>query len=120
MSNPDNVPPEATEPAGTTSSDQPKGWRAFLPIHPAAELFPLMSEAELKELAADIDKHDLKELVCLYDDPELGVCVLDGRNRFDALELLKWEAGGQGGVSADSAVSLLLPPMRYWLRSASS
>jgi hypothetical protein len=59
MSNPDNVPPEATEPAGTTSSDQPKGWRAFLPIHPAAELFPLMSEAELKELAADIDKHDL-------------------------------------------------------------
>jgi len=95
MSNPDNVPPEATEPAGTTSSDQPKGWRAFLPIHPAAELFPLMSEAELKELAADIDKHDLKELVCLYDDPELGVCVLDGRNRFDALELLKWEAGGR-------------------------
>ena len=92
----DTVPPtEATEPAGTTSSDQPKGWRAFLPIHPAAELFPLMSEAELKELAADIDKHDLAEPVCLYHDPELGPCVLDGRNRFDALELLNWEAGTQ-------------------------
>ena len=92
-------PPEATDnTTGTNTannSDQPKGWRAFLPIHPAAELFPLMSEAELKELADDIDKHELAELVSLYHDPELGLCVLDGRNRFDALELLNWEAGTQ-------------------------
>jgi hypothetical protein len=88
------APPEATEPAGTTS-DQPKGWRAHLKIHPAAELFPLMNEAELRELAADIDEYDLTELVCLYDDPELGVCVLDGRNRLDALERLNWQTGFQ-------------------------
>jgi hypothetical protein len=28
------------------------GWRKHLAVHPAAELFPLMSDAELKELAA--------------------------------------------------------------------
>jgi hypothetical protein len=76
-----------------TESDQPKGWRAVLPVHPAAELFPLMSAAELRELADDIKKHGLAEPVSLYDDRELGPCLLDGRNRLDALELLDWEAG---------------------------
>jgi hypothetical protein len=28
-------------------------WRDHLKVHPAADLFPLMSEAELKELAED-------------------------------------------------------------------
>jgi hypothetical protein len=27
-----------------TNSSQPKSWRDVLPIHPAAELFPLMSK----------------------------------------------------------------------------
>jgi len=95
MSNPDNVPPtEATEiTAGT--SDQPKGWRAFLPIHPAAELFPLMSKDELRGFADDI-KNGLREEISIYHDQELGACVLDGRNRLDALELLDWNAGGRG------------------------
>ena len=30
---------------GTENSEQTKRWRDVLPIHPAAELFPLMSEA---------------------------------------------------------------------------
>jgi hypothetical protein len=32
-------------------------WHEHLEIHPAAELFPLMSPAELKELADDIKKN---------------------------------------------------------------
>jgi hypothetical protein len=58
-------------------------WRAFLPVHPAAELFPLMSESELRELADDIAKNGLREKVAVYKGS-----VLDGRNRLDALELV--------------------------------
>lgn len=52
-----------------------------LPAHPAAALFPLLGEAELQTLAADIAKQGLLEPVWLYDDPELGEVLLDGRNR---------------------------------------
>jgi hypothetical protein len=58
-------------------------WRDVLPVHPAAELFPLMSETELCELSEDIKKNGLREKVDIYKG-----CVLDGRNRLDALELI--------------------------------
>src|SRR5215813_9299133 len=32
-------------------------WRDHLPVHPAADLFPLMSEPELRELGEDIKKN---------------------------------------------------------------
>jgi hypothetical protein len=70
-----------------------KNWRDHLPVHPAAELFPLMSEVERKELADDIEKCGLRDPPSLYRDPELGLCVLDGRNRLDALELIGWPTG---------------------------
>jgi hypothetical protein len=40
-------------------------WRQHLKIHPAADLFPLMSESELKELAEDIKKNGLKNPIVL-------------------------------------------------------
>jgi hypothetical protein len=49
-------------------------------IHPAAALFPFMSRAELKELAADIEKHGLQELI----SRDKAGLVLDGRNRLEA------------------------------------
>lgn len=61
-------------------------WRAHLQVHPAADLFPLMSEPELKELAADIKKHGLIDPVILWRD-DGGLSLLDGRNRLDAMEL---------------------------------
>ena len=65
------------------------GWRARLPVHPAAELFPLMSEGELRELAADINKSGLQQRIHLYSDMQANKkYLLDGRNRLDALELL--------------------------------
>jgi hypothetical protein len=64
-------------------------WRDRLPVHPAAELFPLMSEGELRELAADIKKNGLRERVKYdYDEERQVHYLLDGRNRLDALELL--------------------------------
>src|SRR5215469_352563 len=73
------------------SKKKPKGWRTTLPIHPAAELFPLMSPAELKELAEDIKKNGLVSPVALWQadptDPDSPLQLLDGRNRLDAIEI---------------------------------
>jgi hypothetical protein len=54
-----------------TAQNKPgPNWRDVLDIHPAAELFPLMSKtdpAALKELAEDIKKHGISNRV---DQPE--------------------------------------------------
>lgn len=57
------------------------------PVHPAAELFPLLSDDELRELADDIREHGLHQPVWLYQDRERGPMLLDGRNRVRACML---------------------------------
>jgi hypothetical protein len=58
-------------------------WRDAIEVHPAAELFPLMSESELRELGEDIKANGLRASIVLYKDK-----LLDGRNRLDAMELV--------------------------------
>jgi hypothetical protein len=86
----DSVPTAGTD-ADTNNTlnnpDKPRSWRDVWPVHPAAKLFPEMGEDELQALAADI-RNGLREHITLYQDPDLGLCVLDGRNRLNALELL--------------------------------
>src|SRR5262249_42349768 len=60
-------------------------WRDTLPIHPAAELFPLMSPAELRALGDDIKKNGLKIPVTVWKGSG-PLQLLDGRNRLDAME----------------------------------
>jgi hypothetical protein len=67
-------------------TDRTFNWRALLPVHPAAELFPLMSEAELRELADDIEKNLQRVLPVGWARD--GQSLLDGRNRLDAMALL--------------------------------
>lgn len=55
------------------------------PVHPAAELFPMMSTAELTDLADDIRRNGLRHPVVMF-----GPRILDGRNR--------WMACGMAGV----------------------
>jgi hypothetical protein len=55
-----------------------EGWNGV--VHPAADLFPMLSECELVELADDIAKRGLTHAVVLTED---GV-LLDGRNRVAA------------------------------------
>ena len=57
------------------------------PVHPAAELFPMLDADELQSLADDIAVHGLMEPITLYADPEHGVMLLDGRNRLAACRL---------------------------------
>jgi hypothetical protein len=83
------------KPAGWYSPPPPESWRDTIPIHPAAEQFPLMSPAELKELAEDIRKNGLNERVAVWRaDPDSPWQLLDGRNRLDALDIVHpdgWE-----------------------------
>jgi ParB-like chromosome segregation protein Spo0J len=58
-----------------------------MPAHPAAELFPMLADDELQELADDIRAHGLRERVWVWDDPERGPVLLDGRNRVAACKL---------------------------------
>lgn len=57
--------------------DEPFEW------HPYAQIFPMMSEEELDELAADIERNGQLNPVQLYDGQ-----ILDGRNRYQAMERL--------------------------------
>lgn len=52
------------------------------PVHPAADMFPMLNDDELDELAADIEESGLLEPVWLTVDGEL----LDGRNRVVACQ----------------------------------
>jgi len=60
-----------------------------LPVHPDADLFPLMEGEAFEELKASIKKHGLKEPISVY-----GGQILDGRNRARALQALGPESLG--------------------------
>jgi hypothetical protein len=59
-----------------------ESWRDNIDVHPAADMFPMMSEAELDELAADIAQHGLRVPIWFSAYGEL----LDGRNRLAAID----------------------------------
>jgi hypothetical protein len=67
---------------------QGKSWRDVLPVHPAADLFPLMSPDELKALGEDIKKNGMQLPVAVWAADANSDCyfLLDGRNRLDAME----------------------------------
>src|SRR5262249_36802797 len=65
-----------------------KSWRDVLQIHPAAELFPLMTPDELRVLGEDIKKNGLTSPIVLWrSHPQAPAQLLDGRNRLDAIEI---------------------------------
>jgi hypothetical protein len=88
----------------------PLKWRNVLPVHPAAELLPLMERNELQALAHDIKLNGLRTEITIWSppynkggmpDPHSGA-LLDGRNRLDALELA-------GMLSIDEHDHLCIP-----------
>jgi ParB-like nuclease domain len=64
-----------------------KPWRDVIAVHPAANLFPMMSESELRELGEDIKKNGLLTPIVIFEG-KAGCSLLDGRNRLDAMELV--------------------------------
>lgn len=76
-----------------------RSWRDVIKIHPAAEVFPLLGDADLRALADDIEANGLHVAPIVFEETgkdEHGnevttTWLIDGRNRLDAMELLGWE-----------------------------
>ena len=72
-------------------SDKWIGWRAWLKVHPAADVFPMMGDDDLLALGRDIKKNGLEEAVTVLvvgeSDGETTdhLRLLDGRNRLEAM-----------------------------------
>lgn len=55
-------------------------------FHPVADIFPLMGEVELGELAEDIRENGLLEPIWVYCSGDSEERIIDGRNRYLACE----------------------------------
>jgi hypothetical protein len=85
----DRAPDKASIPQMQATASP--SWREVLPVHPAAELLPLMSECDpagFKEFVDDIKTNGLREPVLIWVQADGGRVLLDGRNRLDALSSL--------------------------------
>lgn len=67
-----------------------KSWRDVYKVHPAADVFPMLPEDELRKLGEDIQNNGLKEHVVFWSDTKDDdrEYLLDGRNRLAAMELV--------------------------------
>ena len=79
-------------------------WHDVIPVHPAADLFPMMGPEDLQALADDIRANGLLQPIVFYERR-----LLDGRNRLDALEL----AGFRFGVTKDFEVGCFDPDDKW-------
>ncbi len=69
------------------------GWRKRYKVHPAADVYPMLSDDELKALGEDIKQNGLRDPVTFWrhdeymaiDLPVTGY-LIDGRNRLEAME----------------------------------
>ncbi len=68
-------------------------WRDKYAVHPAADVFPMMSDEALADLGEDIKKNGLKTPIIFQDTGGKELVLLDGRNRLEAME----RAGILGG-----------------------
>jgi hypothetical protein len=62
-------------------------WRDVLSIHPAADLLPRMSQAELQELGENIKKRGLIVPIAILKAKAGPAMLLDGIGRLDAMEM---------------------------------
>ena len=68
---------------------QSKSWRGQIKVHPACDLFPLMTADELKALGEDIKQNGLHTNIAVWQAAKGHPWFLvDGRNRLDAAELV--------------------------------
>jgi hypothetical protein len=89
-----------TKRAGAAGNKAPKAptapktsWRDMgLPIHPAANEFPLLSEIDpkaLRVIGEDIKQNGMRlPIVLLLDEESQNYSLIDGRNRLDAMALV--------------------------------
>ena len=66
-------------------------WREKYKVHPAADVFPMMSDEDLDKLAADIKANGLQHPIVFHavkhaDHRAGNLQLIDGRNRLEAME----------------------------------
>ena len=95
---------------------EPLNWRDHLKVHPAADVFPLLSEtdpAALRELGEDIKKNGLRAPIALWKNQKrFPPVLLDGRNRLDAMEAASIE------IKVESRGTDANPHIKLWYRRA--
>jgi ParB-like chromosome segregation protein Spo0J len=81
-------PPSATGSNNPVASSGKPTWRDALPmpVHPAADVFPMMGDAELDDLAATIKQYGIQIPPAVWREPGQPDQLIDARNRFAALE----------------------------------
>jgi ParB-like chromosome segregation protein Spo0J len=103
-------------------------WLYTLPPHPAAQMFPLMADDELRDLAEDIKKNEtLTDPIVVFVDHDDNCWVLDGRNRQrackrigydwaaqDVIEVREVQSGPQGEVRIH-VNGVLMTPLEFVL-----
>jgi hypothetical protein len=92
-----------------------KRWRDVLQIHPAAELFPLMTPDELHALGEDIKRRGgvpAVPLVLWEAEKNAQQFLLDGRNRLDAMEAAGLPVLDKDGKDLDWNLSLQCTRLR--------
>jgi hypothetical protein len=86
-------------------TEQPKSWRDVIKVHPAADLFPMMTADELKALGEDIKKNGLGVPLILWEaEKGAPLLLLDGRNRLDASEAVGLPVLDQKGKWLDCRI----------------
>ncbi len=81
-------------------------WRDHYKVHPAADVFPMMSDEDIAKLGADIKANGLKVPIRFYLDGKNRV-LIDGRNRLEAMERAgveprEWEVVCAGAAPFDA------------------
>jgi hypothetical protein len=61
-------------------------WRDKTKVHPASDVFPMMTDDELKALGDDIKANGLKHPILFHCDGTPDFILIDGRNRYEAME----------------------------------
>ena len=86
-------------------------WRKKFKVHPAAEVFPMMSVEELKKLGEDIRANGLREPIKYWDQGGERL-LIDGRNRLEAAELIGLELGEGIRIHGDPVAYIISANIR--------
>jgi hypothetical protein len=84
-------------------------WRGVLPVHPAANMFPRMSDAELRELGEDIICHGLHTPIVIFTDQDGTERLLDGISRLDSMEMVGLPIVKDGELNPDIVPTCNIP-----------
>jgi hypothetical protein len=92
-----------------------QSWRDILPIHPAAELLPLMDQNGQRNLGRNIKANGLQVPAIIHVDANGRRSLLDGRNRLDGIEYVGLPVLKDGALDPELYQEISGDPLAYVL-----